>query len=271
MLLLALANVYQTGDASGSATVGLILVVTIAGILLGGRWAIIFAALSSLGIAFISFLQIQGRLVSNLEPNLLIDISLYILVTVLVGLLLQSTMTALYKALTQVESTNSQLRAISTSLEERVAARTLDISLAAEIGRRLSQQREIDQLLNETVSLIQSNFNLYHTQIYLIGADGKRLILRAATGLAGIELMQRNHHLAVGPGSINGIVASDKQPIVIPNVLENPLFRPNTLLPETRCELVVPLIVREQLIGTLNLQGNQINQMTLENLPAFET
>ena len=271
MFLLASINVLQAADVSGAATVGLILVVTIAAVLLDGRWAIIFAALSVSTIALIGFLQTQEILQPTFAPNLLIDIALYIVVTILVSLLLWSTMNALKNVLTQVETTNAQLRALSTSLEERVAARTLDITLAAEIGRRLAQQRDIDQLLHETVNLIQSNFNLYHVQVYLAGADGKRLILRAATGVAGTELIQRNHHLTVSPSSINGLAALDKRPIVIPNVLENPLFRPNTLLPDTRCEMVVPLMVREKLMGTLNLQDNQTNGLTIDNLPAFET
>ena len=271
MFLLASTNILQIGDVSRSATVGLILVITIAGVLLDGRWAMIFAALSSIFVVFMSLLQTKGIVQSTLTSNLLIDASLYILIAILVGLLLWSTMNALKSALSQVEATNSQLRALSTSLEERVTARTLDITLAAEIGRRLSQQREVDQLLNETVNLIQSNFNLYHVQIYLSDTQNKRLILRAATGIAGSELLQRNHHLVIGAGSINGLAALDKRPIVVSNVLENPLFRANALLPETRCEMVVPLLIRERLIGTLNLQGNQINALTSDNLPAFET
>jgi hypothetical protein len=188
LFFIALANIYQGGNASGAGTVGLVLVVTIAGVLSGGRWAIAYAILSALGIALIGYLQLEDLLPPPLAPNLLIDVSLYIVITVLIGLLLRSTMNALNNALTQIEGANFQLRALSASLEERVAARTLDITLAAEIGRRLSQQREINQLLNETVNLIQSNFNLYHVQVYLIGGDGSRLILRAATGLSLIHI-----------------------------------------------------------------------------------
>ncbi|MCB8946342.1 MAG: GAF domain-containing protein [Ardenticatenaceae bacterium] len=224
-----------------------------------------------MGILLISYLQLQSLLPPPIPANLLIDVSLYLAIILLVGLLLRSTMNTLNNALTQIQGTNSQLRALSSSLEDRVAARTLDITLAAEIGRRLAQQRDVDPLLNETITLIQDNFKLYHVQVYLTGADGQRLMLRAAAGLAGRELLQRNHNLPVGVGSINGMAALEKRPIVIPNVLENPLFRPNPLLPETRCEMAVPLLVRDQLIGTLNLQGNQINGLTAENLPAFET
>ena len=271
LFLVATANIYQSGDVSSANTAGLVIVVALAGVLLGGRWAVIFTIVSSLAVGFITYLQVQNLLPPPFAPNLLIDVALYIAVIVLAGLLLRSTMNSLNNALTQVGESNFQLRSLSASLEERVAARTLDITLAAEIGRRLAQEREIDQLLNDTVNLIQSNFNLYHVQVYLTNTTGDRLILRAATGAAGTELIQRNHHLALGSGSINGIAALEKRPLVIPNTLEHPLFRPNALLPETRCEMAVPLLVRAQLIGTLNLQGSQANELTAENLPAFET
>jgi GAF domain-containing protein len=271
MFLIAVANIYQGGNAASSNTAGLVIVVALAGVLLGGRWAVVFMVGSSLAIGFLSYLQVQGLLPPPFAANLLIDSALYIAVIILAGLLLRSTMNSLNNALTQVGESNFQLRSLSASLEERVAARTLDITLAAEIGRRLAQQREVDQLLDETVNLIQSNFNLYHVQVYLANAAGDRLILRAATGSAGTQLLQRNHNLAIGPGSINGIAALDKRPLVITNALEHGLFRPNALLLETRCEMAVPLLVHDQLIGTLDLQGKQVNELTLDNLPAFET
>jgi len=271
VFLLAIANVYRGGDVSKADTISLIIVVALAGVLLGGRWAVVFTIASSLAIGFLTYLQLLGLLPDPFTPNLLADVALYIVIFLLTALLLRSTMNSLNNALTQLGESNFQLRSLSASLEERVAARTLDITLAAEIGRRLAQEREIDQLLNDTVNLIQSNFNLYHVQVYLTNTTGNSLILRAATGVAGTELIQHHHHLTVGPGSINGIAATEKRPLVIPNTLEHPLFRPNALLPATRCEMAVPLLVRDQLIGTLNLQGSRANELTAENIPAFET
>jgi GAF domain-containing protein len=271
IFLAGTANIYQGGNVSSSNTATLFIVVALAGVLLGGRWAVVFMIFSSLAVGFLGYLQVQNLLPPPFTPSIPIETALYIFIIILAGLLLRSTMNSLNNALTQVGESNFQLRSLSASLEERVTARTLDITLAAEIGRRLAQRRETDQLLNDTVNLIQSNFNLYHVQVYLTNTNGNSLILRAATGGAGTELIQRHHHLTVGPGSINGIVALEKRPLVIPNTLEHPLFRPNALLPETRCEMAVPLLVRDQLIGTLNLQGSQANELTAENLPAFET
>ena len=265
------ANLYQGGDVGRAGPTGFILVVAIAGALLGGRWAAIFTGLSGLSLGLIAYLQVAEQLPPRYTPSPLIDVAIYLGVIVLVGLLLRSTMNALNEALARGEATNFQLRSLRVSLEERVAARTLDITLAAEIGRRLAQQRNVDELLSETVSLIQSNFGLYHVQIYLTSADKKRLVLRAATGMAGSELIQRHHQLIIGSGSINGIAAAEKRPIISTNTLDDALFRPNALLPETRCEMAVPLLVGDNLMGTLNLQGSRINELTRENLPAFET
>lgn len=157
------------------------------------------------------------------------------------------------------------------SLESAVALKTRDLTLAVEVGHSLTQVRNLDILLNEAVNLIRTRFNLYHTQIYLIDGATQQLVLKAGTGPAGAELLRRNHQLPIDFTSLNGTAAVNKEPIVVGNTQSNPHFRPNPLLPATRSESAIPLLIGNQVLGVLDLQSEQLNGFSPENLPAFET
>lgn len=154
-------------------------------------------------------------------------------------------------------------------LEARVSERTRDLVLAAEVGSRLAQVREMDVLLAEAVEIIRSRFDLYYAQIYLV--EGVDLVLHAGTGAVGSNLLARRFRLPVGPGSINGTAAAEKRPVIVADTAGSPLFLPNPLLPDTRSEMSVPLMIGERIVGVLNMQSTQPNALTADNLPAFET
>ncbi|CAG0935253.1 Methyl-accepting chemotaxis protein McpH [Thermoflexales bacterium] len=163
-----------------------------------------------------------------------------------------------------------RLRELIGGLEQRVAARSQDLTLAAEVGRSVSNVREINTLLTNAVDLIRERFDLYYTQIYLTDAVGRRLVLRAGTGPVGHELLQRGHRLPIGPGSINGTVAAEKRVVIVSDTTRSDTFRPNPLLPDTRSEMAVPLLAGDRVVGVLDLQSAQPGALTPDNVTAFE-
>ncbi len=161
------------------------------------------------------------------------------------------------------------LRESYEQLEQRVAERTRDLTLAAEVSRSLSQVRDPNTLLAEAVELIRARFDLYYTQVYLLDANQQTLTLQAGTGLLGEELVRRGHRLPLGPTSINGQAAIERRAIIVADTQNSPLFRPNPLLPDTRSEMAVPLLVGNEVVGVLDLQSSRENGLTEESLPAF--
>ncbi|MBK9052571.1 MAG: GAF domain-containing protein [Chloroflexi bacterium] len=167
-------------------------------------------------------------------------------------------------------SMTSQLRQLVGGLEHRVAEQTRDLTVAAEVGQRIATERDLSTLLAAAAELIANRFNLYHAQIYLTDPSGQLLILRASTGTVGQELLRRGHRLTVGPGSINGSVAAERQAIIVSNTQASPTFRPNPLLPKTRSEMAVPLLIGTRIVGVLDLQSAQPDALSEANLTAFQ-
>lgn len=164
-----------------------------------------------------------------------------------------------------------QLKSFIGSLEDRVAARTSDLNLAAEIGRQVSQVRDLHELLPQAVQLVLEQFGLYQTQIYLVDEADKWLVLEASTGHAGTQLLEAGHALPIDEKSLNGTAVITKQAVLVADTAENPTFRPHPMLPDTRSEMVVPLVVGDKVVGVLDLQSDKPNALAEENLPAFET
>jgi GAF domain-containing protein/HAMP domain-containing protein len=164
----------------------------------------------------------------------------------------------------------AQLRDMLASLEQRVAARTHNLVLAAEVGRTVSQVRDLNGMLKDACELILKEFNLYYVQVYLTNPSQTNLILEAGTGDVGTQLLERSHSLQLNTGSINGRAAIEKRSIVISDTTQSTIFRQNPLLPDTRGEMAVPLIVANKVVGVLDMQSSSAGVLNDEVIPAFE-
>lgn len=163
-----------------------------------------------------------------------------------------------------------QLRDFIASLEARVAERTRNLELAGEVGRTVSQVRALDVMLKDAAELIRKQFDLYYVQVYLVDASQTNLILQSGTGTVGAELVGRSHRLPLTTASINGRAAIEKKSVVISNTTESPTFKPNPLLPDTRSEMAVPLMIGERVVGVLDMQSEHAGALSADILTAFE-
>ncbi|NWG07252.1 MAG: GAF domain-containing protein [Chloroflexi bacterium] len=164
----------------------------------------------------------------------------------------------------------SQLQETLQGLEQHVAERTRHLVLAAGVGRAVSQVRDLDVLLTDACELILKEFDLYYVQVYLTDASASTLKLEAGTGMVGAQLLKRGHRLPLHTGSINGRAAVEKHSVVISDTARSATFRQNPLLPETRGEMAVPLIVADKVVGVLDMQSREAGVLNEEVLPAFE-
>ncbi|MBL8089357.1 MAG: GAF domain-containing protein [Anaerolineales bacterium] len=171
----------------------------------------------------------------------------------------------------ELQAANQELIQSRVQLEQRVQDRTRDLELASEVGRTVTAKvNNLYQLLSDAVEQIRSRFNLYYTQVYLTDRTDKTITLRAGTGNVGKQLLQRGHQLLISTDSLNGRAALEKHTIIVADTSNSPSFLPNPLLPNTRSEMAVPLIIGDQVIGVLDMQSDKANALNESNLPAFE-
>jgi PAS domain S-box-containing protein len=164
----------------------------------------------------------------------------------------------------------AQLRSTLSTLEERVTERTRNLELAAEVGRTVSQVRSLDVMLTDAAELIRQQFDLYYVQVYLVNPSETYLDLEAGTGEVGRQLLSRSHRLPLNTNSINGRAVIEKRSVIISDTGKSASFKPNPLLPDTRSEMAIPLLIGGKVVGVLDMQSAQGGALDQDVLPAFE-
>lgn len=159
-------------------------------------------------------------------------------------------------------SEQNQLRGYATRLYAQLRA-------TAEVAQTTSTILELDELLRRTVDYIRDRFGFYHVQIFLIDEERRYAELVASTGEIGQELIRRGHRLAVGSQSIIGRVTLTGEPTIALDTEDDPVYRRNELLKETRSELSLPLITGNDVIGALDVQSTRPNAYSQEDIDSL--
>lgn len=165
--------------------------------------------------------------------------------------------------LAEIQSTNRELETLTVSLEQRVAARTRDLAIVAEVGTATSTILETDRLLQEVVNLTKERFSLYHSHIYLLDEAGENLVLASGAGEVGRTMVAEKRSIPLSrEQSLVARAARERQGVTVNDVTLAPDFLPNPLLPETRSELAVPMLVGGNVIGVFDIQSEQAGRFT---------
>ena len=171
----------------------------------------------------------------------------------------------------------TQLRGLIIHLEQRITERTKDVQrraqqfqVSAEIARDSASIRELERLLDHSVHLISERFNFYHAGIFLIDDAGEYAVLRAASSEGGQHMLSRGHRLRIGQTGIVGYVAEKGESRIALDVGQDAVYFDNPDLPHTRSEAALPLMVREHVIGVLDVQSLQTEAFNAEDIATLQ-
>jgi len=161
-------------------------------------------------------------------------------------------------------SMTKTLRDTLSGLERRVAERTRAIELSADVSRRLSTFMDPSELVSEVVDLLRSTFGYYHVQIYLFDSEHEYLEMVGGTGEAGQKMLEQKHKIPIGTGLVGQAGATGIEVLVADTAMD-PNWLPNPLLPETKSEIAVPIMLGEDVIGALDVQQNIVEGLGEED------
>jgi GAF domain-containing protein/HAMP domain-containing protein len=165
-----------------------------------------------------------------------------------------------------------QTERLLNDMRQRLEERTRDVRLTQDISRAALAERDLQILMSKVINLITENFpNIYHAQIFLVDDEGEEAILRASTGRAGQELLQRGHRLPVGSVSVIGQVTEQGQMIIARDIGASNVHRQNEFLRETQSELAIPMMLGTQIVGALDVQSRERNSFTEDQISALQT
>jgi len=285
------AMIFFFGGVRTTGSAGYLLVIFIAGLLLGGRWAVAFGGLSLLTALGVFFVYYPGTVhliplaVTELTfsrdyvdfDDLFILFAFAALMAVLLGLVRRNIVDILNRTRSHERALAEMNRELQVSRDElRVRARKLEqragqLRAAAEVTRDTTAARELDELLDRAVNMIRRRFGFYHAGVFLVDEAGEWAVLRAATGDAGRQLLEQGHRLRVGKSGIVGYVAATGEPRIALDVGADAVHFRNPLLPETRSEMALPLRIGRQVIGALDVQSQEEAAFDDEDISILQT
>jgi GAF domain-containing protein/HAMP domain-containing protein len=133
--------------------------------------------------------------------------------------------------------------------------RAYQLQTVAEISKETSTTLDRGELLKYSLQLIQDRFNFYHASVFIIDHTGEYAVVQESTGEAGKRMIAEGHQLKIGSQSIIGYVTEQHEPLVVNDVTQDPTHRFNPLLPDTRAELGIPIMLGDTALGALDVQS----------------
>ncbi|HEX6304367.1 MAG TPA: PAS domain S-box protein [Anaerolineales bacterium] len=175
------------------------------------------------------------------------------------------TLTVIVRDITRRKQMELELREREMLLEQRVAERTRELQRGADqfraisqLGQRITSILNVDELLAQTAHLIQDAFGYYHVHIGLIQGDeihfpGPAGVWQSEPDCSYCATLQ----LVPGPETICGWVVEAGRPLLVPDISQEPRY----LHPigATGSGVVVPLQVKGQVIGLLDVESREVN------------
>ena len=139
-------------------------------------------------------------------------------------------------------------------LHQETVARLAEVSTLYTLAKQITSSLSMSSVLDSIVSILRMTLDCRACSIFLIDPTKEYLQLEAASGPSvawkGIA------RLRIGEG-ISGRVITERRSIYIPDTHLEPDFI--FFGPQIRSLLVVPLIIRDSIIGTLSIDDTQPN------------
>jgi GAF domain-containing protein len=177
----------------------------------------------------------------------------------------------------QAEDSVEQVQGLPLQESERerllaaLERRNVQLQTAAEVSRIASSILDVDVLLERSVNLIREYFGFYYVGLFLADWEETSAVLRAATGEAGQAMLARGHRLEMGGQSMIGQCIARKQARIALDVEQEDLRFKNPWLPDTRSEIALPLISRDQVLGALTVQSKIEAAFSEEDVAVLQT
>jgi diguanylate cyclase (GGDEF)-like protein len=142
------------------------------------------------------------------------------------------------------------------------------IAVLYDAGQAVLSAVDPDEVLQRFLAIARDFFHLENVAILLLDKEAQQLCVRSQIGW---DAGQDQIRLGFGEG-ISGAAALKKQPVYAPDVSKDPRYVCKAK--NTRSELAIPLMVRDEVVGVLDCQSARLDHFdneTIEMLTLFST
>ena len=179
-----------------------------------------------------------------------------------------------------VQEIQSTLKMISTErmqLENRVHERTdeletraIQLRSSAAISKTIAEIQDISDLMETTTRLTSDQFGYYHVGLYLLDERKKTAFLQTSSSMTGKQLIGQGFRIE--PDRLNpfNLVVQFKRPYITSDI-DDVNFVRDVKFPLTRSRMLLPLTVRNNVIGILDMHSDQSQSFTTQDAEVLQT
>ena len=159
----------------------------------------------------------------------------------------------------------------SSRLYENERHRAEQFKVMGEVSRQITSILDVDELLREITRLVAHAFGYYIVHIGLIEDGGLVYRGRAAGDRPHPYDFVSPVRLELGSKGITTWVASHGEPLIVPDVSEDPRYLSVRGMPEIRSELALPVMGRGEMIGVLDIESDRLNAFAEDDVAILQS
>jgi len=133
-----------------------------------------------------------------------------------------------------------------------------EIAVLQEATEMILSSVDVDTVLHQILLIVRNYFGIKNCAIFLVEQPGGYLFCRAQNGYREDEGLKQRFR--IGQEGVIGWVAQTGTPLYVPDVTKEPRYIAGD--PAVRSELALPLVVREEIVGVLDIESDHIDYFT---------
>lgn len=248
----------------------LLACITLASLLIDRRVDIVALFASTIFIIALATLQQIGIYqfsASAVPATSLADWFTYCVDLLIIGIILIVALGQFKNAFAQVikdmQLAFDALTAERMQLEENVLkrtdeleAQTTQLRTASTVAKAMAEIQNISELLDSVTKLTSEKFGFYHVGLYILDEQKRTAFLQAASSAAGKQLIGQAFRVESDRRNLINRVVTQNRHIIISDS-DGTNFIQDTNFPLTRSHMLLPLAVRGNILGILDIHSEQ--------------
>lgn len=234
---------------------------------------VLIAALQQLGIY-----QFRSP---DVPPTVFIDWAAYTIDFSIISIILVTAISQLKKEFSHLaqgmQNTFQTLTTERAQLEDRVRERTDELETrttqlrsSASVSRTIAEIQDISELMEMATRLTSEQFEYYHVGLYLLDERKKTAFLQSASSATGKALVGQGFRIEPDRLNLINQVVEYNRPYITSDV-DDANFVRDVNFPLTRSRMILPLTVRNNVIGILDIHSDQPQSFNTQDAEVLQT
>ena len=243
--------------------------------------ALVLSIFTYLLIATLQQLKIHQFWAPNVPATTLLDWTAYTADFSIISAILMIAINQIKREFSRVaqnmQNTFDILATERSQLENRVRERTgelesraIQLRASASISRTVAEMQNISEIMEAATRLSANQFNYYHVGLYLLDERKKNIFLQASSSAEGKQLVGQGFRIE--PDKLNlihRVIESNHAYFASDDDHANFLHDAN--FPRTRSRMILPLTVRGDVIGILDMHADRPHAFNTQDAETLQT